>query len=73
MVGENTDYDPAALITNNDGIRLLQNNESFELNTPLKISLGKPPELQAVPVKAPNSSLTEGAFEATPTLLAVYQ
>lgn len=75
VMGTPTSYDTAALKSNvaDLGIRLLQNGKPFELNKPLSITLNNPPRLEAVPVKRPGASLTEGLFEATATLLAVYQ
>ncbi|MNP84764.1 hypothetical protein D3C76_1842150 [compost metagenome] len=54
-------------------VRLLQNGKRFTLNNPIPIKLNAPPRLEAVPVKRPGATLKEGAFEATATLLAVYQ
>jgi len=75
VVGGAADYDAAAVKSNADNlaIRLLQNGAPFRLNTPLAIKLNAPPQLEAVPVKRPGSELSEGAFEATATLRAVYQ
>jgi type 1 fimbria pilin len=75
VIGTATTYDAAALESNATdlGIRLLQNGKPFTLNKPLAVTLGSPPRLEAVPVKRAGASLTEGLFEATATLLAVYQ
>ncbi|WP_081830122.1 fimbrial protein [Pseudomonas simiae] len=55
------------------GIRLLQNGVGFDLNTPLDITLGAPPVLQAVPVKEAGVTLNPGGFTAVATLLAEYE
>ncbi|WP_413507992.1 fimbrial protein [Serratia proteamaculans] len=75
IIGVPTDYDSAALMANvtDLGIKILQNGQPFELNKPIPIRLANKPKLEAVPVKRPGATLREGAFEATATLLAVYQ
>ncbi len=75
IVGTSTDYDNAAIKTNMPdlGIRILQNGQAYEVNKPIKINALNPPKLEAVPVKRPGSMLKEGEFEATATLLAIYQ
>lgn len=75
VVGTPADYDEAAIESNVDNlaIRLLQNGKLFTLNKPIPIKLNSVPTLEAVPVKRPGTTLKEGAFEATATLLAVYQ
>lgn len=68
-------YDAAAVQTNINGlgIRLVQNGLPFTLDTPVVITRGSTLVLQAVPVKQPGVTLTEGTFQATATLLAEYQ
>ena len=75
IVGIPADYDKAAVISDvaDLAIRITQNGVPFEMNTPIPIRLGSPPRLEAVPVKRPGAELTEGPFEATATLRAVYQ
>lgn len=75
LVGTPADYDEAAVASNMDdlAVRLLQNGKRFTLNQPIPIKRSAPPTLEAVPVKRPGATLQEGAFEATATLLAVYQ
>ncbi|AVN32298.1 fimbrial protein [Serratia marcescens] len=75
VVGTAADYDTAAVASNMDdlAVRLLQNGKRFILNQPIPVRLNAPPTLKAVPVKRPGATLKEGAFEATATLLAVYQ
>ncbi len=75
VVGTAASYDAAAIKSNVEdlAIRLLQNGRLFTLNQPLPVTLNAPPTLEAVPVKRPGATLKEGAFEATATLLAVYQ
>ncbi|CAI1050191.1 fimbrial protein [Serratia quinivorans] len=75
VVGTPADYDEAAIESNVDdlAVRLLQNGKRFTLNKPIPIKLNTPRTLEAVPVKRPGAALKEGAFEATATLLAVYQ
>ena len=75
VVGSAADFDSAAIASNVDNlaIRLLQDGKAFELNKPIAIQLNAPPQLEAVPVKRAGSELSEGAFEATATLQAVYQ
>ncbi|ALL36693.1 fimbrial protein [Serratia marcescens] len=75
VVGTAADYDTAAVASNMDdlAVRLLQNGKRFILNQPIPINPNAKPVLEAVPVKRPGATLKEGAFEATATLLAVYQ
>ena len=55
------------------GIKLLQNGQPFQLNTPIVINPATPPALEAVPVKRPGSTLKSGGFSAAATLMAEYQ
>lgn len=75
IAGETATYDKAGVITNitDLAIQIRQNGVPFELNKPIAINPTNPPQLEAVPVKRPGSTLKEGAFEATATLKAVYQ
>lgn len=75
LSGTETGYDKAAVQTDmaDLGIKVLQNGAPFTLNTPLSIDPQNPPVLEAVPVKTPGATLTEGAFVATATLKAEYQ
>ncbi|HHL2502263.1 TPA: fimbrial protein, partial [Yersinia enterocolitica] len=75
LSGEPTPYDMAAIQTNNPdlGIRVLLNGEAFTLGKPVSVNPADLPVLEVVPVKTPGVTLTEGAFEATATLQAVYQ
>lgn len=73
--GTATTFDGAALQTTAPdlGIRLLQNNVPFLLNTPLDITITAPPTLEVVPVKRPGAVLAPARFTAVATLLAEYQ
>lgn len=75
LSGRKTGYDDAALQTNlaDLGIRVLQNGQPFTLDKPIGIDPRNPPKLEAVPVKTPGATLTEGPFVATATLQAQYQ
>ncbi|AOE97959.1 fimbrial protein [Serratia marcescens] len=75
VVGTPADYDEAAIASNVEdlAVRLLQNGKRLILNQPIAVRLDALPTLEAVPVKRPGATLREGAFEATATLLAVYQ
>lgn len=75
VIATPADYDEAAIESSVDNlaIRLLQNGKRFALNKPIPIKFNAPPTLEAVPVKRPGTALKEGVFEATATLLAVYQ
>jgi type 1 fimbria pilin len=75
LSGTETGYDQAAVQTDmaDLGIKVLQNGTPFTLNTPLSIDPQNPPVLEAVPVKTPGATLTEGVFVATATLKAEYQ
>lgn len=75
VIGIPADYDEAAIKSNMDdlAIRLLQNGKRFIINTSIPVNLNALPVLEAVPVKRPGSTLKEGAFVATATLLTVYQ
>jgi hypothetical protein len=73
--GSTATFDKQALQTNKDnlGIRIYQNDQPFLPESSLIIDLANPPKLEAVPVKRPGSTLTEGTFEAWATLQADYQ
>ncbi|MDA5490311.1 fimbrial protein [Yersinia kristensenii] len=75
LSAEPTPYDMAAIQTSNQdlGIRVLLNGEAFILGKPVPVNPADLPVLEVVPVKTPGGTLTEGAFEATATLQAVYQ
>ncbi|CFQ48043.1 minor pili exported protein [Yersinia frederiksenii] len=70
-----TTFDPSAIQTNipDLGIRILRNGVPLTLNTRIAYDKNNPPTLQAVPVQATGATLSEGAFEATATLLVDYQ
>lgn len=75
IIGPKTQFDEVALQTNipDLGIHLTQDGKPFKLNERIAISPDSPPVIQAVPVKRPGSTLPEGAFEVSATLLAEYQ
>lgn len=75
LLGPASSFDEAALQTNfkDLAIRITQNGQPFKLNERLAISVDNPPVLKAVLVKLPGSTLPEGAFEVSATLLAEYQ
>ncbi|CAI1948980.1 MULTISPECIES: fimbrial protein [Serratia] len=75
LTGPAAAYDTATLQTSQAGlgIRLTLGGQPFRLATRVLIEASAPPVLQAVPVKAPDATLTEGAFEVLATLLADYQ
>ncbi|TFZ53068.1 pilus assembly protein [Serratia proteamaculans] len=76
VMGEPTSFNGSAVQTREIadlGIQLIQNGKPFELNKPIKINLNDQPRLEAVPVQRPGALLSEGAFEATATLMAAYQ
>lgn len=72
---EPTLFDTSAVDTHKDGlgIRILIDGEAAKFATPVSVSNpATPPTVEAVPVKEAGFQLTEGAFEATMTLSAVY-
>ena len=73
--GPKSTFDDAALQTNisNLAIRITQDGKAFDIDKPIKISYSNPPSLKAVPIKNPGTTLPEGAFSVTATLLAEYQ
>lgn len=75
IIGPKSQFDDAGLQTNiaDLAIHMTRNGEPFILNKRFVISPDKPPIIQAVPVKRPGSTLVEGPFEVTATLLAEYQ
>ncbi|HCM63147.1 MAG TPA: pilus assembly protein [Morganella sp. (in: Bacteria)] len=75
VVGPVSAFDDAGLQTNitDLAIRLTQNGQPFTLNKRIAVSPDNPPVIQAVPVKRPGSTLPEGVFDVTATLLAEYQ
>ncbi|MEB5742699.1 fimbrial protein [Klebsiella aerogenes] len=68
-------FDAAAVQSSVEGlgIRLLVDGQPAEFDKPIPASVDRQPVLQAVPVKAPGVSLTEGPFSATATLQVIYQ
>jgi len=72
--GNATSFENTALQTSQAdlGIRLLSDGKRFELNKFVPLSVSAPPVLEAVPVSRPASTLTEGKFTASATLLAQY-
>lgn len=68
-------FDNEAVLTDKTGlgIRIYQNDTPFTPNSSLKINLVNPPTLEAVPIKQPGATLTEGVFEAWATLRADYE
>lgn len=75
LTGEPTAFDMAAIQTNNPdlGIRALLNGKGFIMGKSVSVNPADLPVLEMVPVKTPGATLVEGGFEATATLLAVYQ
>ncbi|WP_110915604.1 fimbrial protein [Enterobacter roggenkampii] len=77
LSGMVTSFDDAALQTTvgDLGIKVYlgAGDVMFVPNTPVVISLNNQPSLEAVLVKKTDSTLPEGAFEATATLRAEYQ
>ena len=73
--GTQTGYDTAAITTTAPslGIRILQNGQPMDINKGLVINYQSPPDLKAVPVQQPGSTLQEGGFQATATLMAEYE
>jgi len=55
------------------GLRMLWDGEPADFGKMTLVDPNSMPVLEAVPVKAPDVALTEGAFEAYVTLQAVYQ
>lgn len=55
------------------GIQILLNGAALELGKKMPITLTNKPRLEAVPVKAAGSTLAEGDFTATATLIAHYE
>lgn len=75
LTGPQSTFDTAALQTSQTGlgIRMTLDGKAYPIASRVPIKADSPPVLQAVPVKAPNVQLTEGAFEVLATLLADYQ
>ncbi|WP_436877660.1 fimbrial protein [Siccibacter turicensis] len=70
-----TTFDSAAVKTDKTGlgIRILVNNEPVTFGERIAVDdVASPPQVQAVPVKDPAVTLTEGAFDATLTLRTDY-
>ncbi|CAM3997284.1 fimbrial protein [Serratia silvae] len=68
-------FDPKALQTNKMGlgIALLQGGKRLAINEWLAFTYPNLPVLEAVPVKAPNTTLDTGEFSTTATLKVAYQ
>ncbi|WP_350261335.1 fimbrial protein [Pantoea sp. BJ2] len=75
MSGTVTTYDTAALQTDISdlGIRIFQNGNALQINNEILIDPANPPELKAVPVKEPGSTLSAAPFSASATLTAEFQ
>lgn len=77
ITGVATSFDPAAVMTNADGlgIQIQANGTPMQLNKAVSTTLGEVSSLSltAVPVKDSAKELTEQAFNATATLTAEYQ
>lgn len=75
LSGKKTTYNTAAIQSSKSGlgIKILQNDKAFILDTPLVIDPKAPPILKAVPIKDPSMILSVGEFTATATLTAEYQ
>ncbi len=75
VTGVATDFDPAAVKTDKDhlGIKILQNDLPFTLNTKVQITAANPPTLKVVPVKRPGATLGEGTFNAVAVLVAHHE
>lgn len=59
---------------NNDlGVKLLLGGKDLILNKRMLVSAANQPVLEAVPVKKPGTTLPEGTFHGTATLLANYE
>ncbi|MGN7915783.1 fimbrial protein [Enterobacter sp. 22466] len=73
--GMQTGYDASAITTTvtNLGIRILQNGQPMAINQGLIINYQNPPKLMVVPVQQPGSTLQEGNFQATATLMTEYE
>jgi hypothetical protein len=78
--GQPTTFDSAAVqaqiegSTSTDlGIKLILGGNDFSLNKRVNINKDTPPLLEAVPVKKPGTTLPEGQFTATATLMANYE
>lgn len=72
--GAQTSYNTGAITTNVPGlgIEILQNGSPVTINKSFIIDFNNPPVLEAVPVSS-GATLSEGAFNATATLLAEYE
>ncbi|MGG7779869.1 fimbrial protein [Klebsiella aerogenes] len=80
VYGNATSFDSAAVkmvidgSTSTDlGVKLLLGGKDFTLNKRVEINQGSSPVIEAVPVKKSGSTLPEGYFHATATILADYQ
>ena len=75
LTGPQAVFDTATLQTSQAGlgIRMTLDGKPFVLAQRVVIDAAQPPVLQAVPVRAPDATLEEGAFEVLATLLADYQ
>nr|WP_181375134.1 fimbrial protein [Pectobacterium carotovorum]ALG88629.1 Putative minor fimbrial subunit StfF [Pectobacterium carotovorum] len=75
LSGNVAEFDREALLTDKTslGIRVYQDGTPFTPNSTVKINLGNPPRLEAVPIKQAGVTLTEGAFKAWATLRADYE
>nr|WP_024967127.1 fimbrial protein [Pantoea sp. IMH] len=72
--GVQSSYNTGAINTNVPGlgIEILQNGSPVTINKAFVIDYNNPPRLEAVPVSS-GVPLTEGAFNATATLMAEYE
>lgn len=80
LVGEATSFDTSAVqaqvegsASTDLGIKIKLGNKDLTLNKRIEISTSSYPAMTAVPVKNPDSTLPEGAFTATATLVADFE
>ncbi|HEY1847470.1 MAG TPA: fimbrial protein [Buttiauxella sp.] len=69
--GTAADFDDSAVQTDvpDLSIRIMQDGSRIQINKPIIVSSAHPPALTAVPINRPGSSLSEGVFKATATLV----
>ncbi|MBH1930738.1 fimbrial protein [Serratia rubidaea] len=74
IVGTGAAFDANVLHTsvNGLGIKLLADGKAFNLNSALNIDYTTLPQLDAVPVKSPAATLTEGKFTSGATMQIDY-
>lgn len=75
IVGNPTEFDTTSLQTDKNGlgVRLLDGDSPYTINSQIKFTYPDKPELYAIPVQQSGVTLTGGEFSASATMKIAYQ